>query len=513
MYQYKKSEEKDPNHLIKEEKEKLSRELLDKCANFSKKFGIEQIKKLLMQGANPNIQDKFGRTPLFSLIFRAKTPSILAVRLLLEYKADPNIQDEDGRTPLLLICREGNPNILIMRLLLESNANPNIQDRNGETCLHALCSINGFSSVNYPSIEAIKLLFEYKVDPDILNYWGETALHCAISSISDDNEIHIEVVKLFLENKADLNISRTNGNTPLCIACKKDNPYFELIELLLKNKADPDLTLSDTILNDLCGKRDFDFKTIQVIQLLLKYKADPNIRKTIGNNETNLHLICQRREDESLDIKMTKLVVKLLLAHKVDPNMHDRRGDSILEILCDPESPNIELLQLFIENGGDKKVLGDYSHKLMECAIRNDSLVFGIEIILNSTILNLIGLGNSNGHPLEKLIHCIGIHNEQDKVLEFFVNSLNNKKNIRMPWGYKNLSNQDKNCAFTFLLCLQIKKSEHPVFKQPPPIRAKIMNGFVNDNPELDAINETLEEFNGRSQEDKIESNRPCVIN
>jgi ankyrin repeat protein len=62
---------------------------------------INTVKNLLQQGANPNLcEDKANLTPLhFAVIYRS--PGIIP--LLLAAGADPNIQNEDGFTPLDLV--------------------------------------------------------------------------------------------------------------------------------------------------------------------------------------------------------------------------------------------------------------------------------------------------------------------------------------------------------------------------------------------------------------------------
>lgn len=56
------------------------------------------IAKLLLEhGANPNIQDDIGQTPLHIVVLRRHDDII---PLLMKYHADPNIKDKFGETPL-----------------------------------------------------------------------------------------------------------------------------------------------------------------------------------------------------------------------------------------------------------------------------------------------------------------------------------------------------------------------------------------------------------------------------
>ena len=70
------------------------------------------IDALCSKGANPNIPDKRGRTPLYNAI---SSDNMKAVEYLLErYNADPNLADEDGVTPLTLAERKRNPELIKM---------------------------------------------------------------------------------------------------------------------------------------------------------------------------------------------------------------------------------------------------------------------------------------------------------------------------------------------------------------------------------------------------------------
>lgn len=54
------------------------------------------VEALLNKGANPNVQDKKGRTPLH---YAAQKGSYGIFVILLEFKADPNIKDNKGQKP------------------------------------------------------------------------------------------------------------------------------------------------------------------------------------------------------------------------------------------------------------------------------------------------------------------------------------------------------------------------------------------------------------------------------
>ncbi|WP_265035337.1 MULTISPECIES: ankyrin repeat domain-containing protein [unclassified Wolbachia] len=87
----------------------------------------ETVDLLLEAGANPNIQNDKGRTPLHY------TDVLASAASLLKGKANPNIKDHRGETPLHYAASIGHADYV--NLLIEKKANSNIQDKKGATPL------------------------------------------------------------------------------------------------------------------------------------------------------------------------------------------------------------------------------------------------------------------------------------------------------------------------------------------------------------------------------------------
>ena len=95
---------------------------------------INEVRRLLESGANPNIKDPTYDEDAWTPLLYASSYGFYEVsNLLLDYGADPNIPDDWGQTPLMWASYKGHEEIV--RLLLESGADPNIKDDDGDNAL------------------------------------------------------------------------------------------------------------------------------------------------------------------------------------------------------------------------------------------------------------------------------------------------------------------------------------------------------------------------------------------
>ncbi|MDF3047437.1 MAG: serine/threonine-protein phosphatase 6 regulatory ankyrin repeat subunit A-like [Candidatus Midichloriaceae bacterium] len=164
---------------------------------------IELTKFLLEAGANPNIQIKQSK---YADQHRGKTDGGVSaltwalkydtehdteqkdeiVKLLFEKGADPNLSDAYGRTPLHFAA-EGD-NTKAIDLLLQHQANLNVADYIGKLPLHF--------ATKGGSKNAIKLLLQYQADIDVKDKKGKTPL-CLSTYVRTD------ITELLLQNGAD----------------------------------------------------------------------------------------------------------------------------------------------------------------------------------------------------------------------------------------------------------------------------------------------------------------------
>ncbi|KAL7302846.1 hypothetical protein TKK_0004078 [Trichogramma kaykai] len=100
------------------------------------------VELLLKRGANPDLANKNGSTPLHLICQRNKTTEYLVefMRILHTIGKSVNIhaRDKTGRTPLSVALLNGNTKMA--EWLLKTGADPNLADNTGWTPLHIICA-------------------------------------------------------------------------------------------------------------------------------------------------------------------------------------------------------------------------------------------------------------------------------------------------------------------------------------------------------------------------------------
>lgn len=166
--------------------------VIDSKKNVKEKKDV--IENILSLGASPDIQDKYGNTPLHIAALKGQ---IELSKVLLSHGASPDIQDKDGNTPLHIAAIKGQ--MELSKLFLSHRASPDIQSNNGDTPLHI--------TAREGQIELSNLFLSHGASPAIQNNRGNTPLHSAAL------KGQLEVSKVLVSHGASIYIKNKDGDT------------------------------------------------------------------------------------------------------------------------------------------------------------------------------------------------------------------------------------------------------------------------------------------------------------
>ena len=272
---------------------------------------VEEVKRLLDAGSDPNLKNPAGLPPLHQLVW-VSTPEVHApiARLLLDKGAKLNAKDGDSQTPFMrALARAVRPEpalVATAKLLAATGAEVNGKFKDGQSTLH-LAVVLG--------------------DPDL--------------------------VRDMLEKKADTRAKDRNGLTPLMrtLVLKKG----DLSLLLLKNRAD--------IGGKAEGGRDALMLAAEsagepVLRELLEAKADASRRD--DRNRTALMIAVERGDPA---------IVKILLEKGADTERQDDSGRTALMQALRPCKKDI-VLEL-LKGGADISGLTEAKETTLLSAVRH----------------------------------------------------------------------------------------------------------------------------------------------
>ncbi len=164
-----------------------------------------KLASLLKQGANPNKPDELSQmTPLMA----AETAPI--AKILLEAGADPNLRDRTGRTPMhhAVKMREG---ASIVHLLFSAGGDVNARAQDGGQSTPLFCAIDNYleSKDRKEAALIIRVLAHLGAKLDTADAAGNTPLALAATNNQP------ELIRLLLELGADASRPLGDGRTPL----------------------------------------------------------------------------------------------------------------------------------------------------------------------------------------------------------------------------------------------------------------------------------------------------------
>ncbi|KAM0544534.1 hypothetical protein ACHAPJ_011751 [Fusarium lateritium] len=159
-------------------------------------FGYSAIVKQLL-GRNANIERKGTEHHMTALSWAAANGNTETVKVLLELGADPDSEDRNGRTPLAWAALQGHSSLV--KLLLQTGVRPDSKDHKGRTPLSIAC-VKGDETI-------VRSLLQYDVDIEQTDKEGRTPLSCAIQ------KRHENILEVLLSHGAKSKVHNP-GQTP-----------------------------------------------------------------------------------------------------------------------------------------------------------------------------------------------------------------------------------------------------------------------------------------------------------
>lgn len=227
---------------------------------------------LIENGANVNAADVYGMTALAYAVFFNNQK---IVSFLIPEVDDVDQQDNQGYTPLMFAAQT--KNISMAEDLITRGANINHKNRSGLTPLMYAAAFGNFYMTD--------LLLFYGGDVSSQANDGSTALHMAAYYG------HEAVIGLLLEIGADIDWQDNNGNTPLLYATMAGNPVS--VWYLMESGANPEILNKNdlTALSVAVSNNDTDVAELltsySFVEPPAKRKANSVIARSLysGNNE------------------------------------------------------------------------------------------------------------------------------------------------------------------------------------------------------------------------------------
>jgi ankyrin repeat protein len=333
------------------------------------------FQKLLERGANPNIFDKIGRSPLHvaaldrdgipvidlllahpkvkvddvnefgitALHAAAYASNVIAVKRLIEKGANPNLFDKDDLSPLHVAALQKNGNPMI-DLLLEAQkvkglGDVNNQNKQGRTALHYAAAYSNEITTEH--------LIEKGADLHCRTNVGDTPLHYAALGAKDMNTID-----LLLENINEGEIEQYKNDERLFFFARHNSHGLEVGIIDRLRKKDIGLIPPSTETDD-CWTGESDEATgVNTRRFVLDKGADPSIDLT---------------GFDGLDFLITR--VKISLGIYDDINGRDQNGETPL--FSTIRANNVNAVRNLLEKGADPTIRNNKGETPFHVAVEN----------------------------------------------------------------------------------------------------------------------------------------------
>ncbi|CAB0037255.1 unnamed protein product [Trichogramma brassicae] len=372
-----------------------------------------ELSNVKYQPVNINAQNQFGNTPLHLALSYAKKT---VVKFLLKRGAHSNLANEEGMTPLHIICEEdddGDLTEIFFKINDDMQQTVQIDARNksGNTPLYL--------AIDKGNTKAFEILLRRGAQSNLAGEFGLTPLHFIVR-----DDVDGEMTELFFKFNDDrqqtvqINVRDDDGDTPLHLAL--ENGKMKAAEILLRRgaKANSANEKGSTPLHTICmmeeddGSVDIFFGIIDDIQKTVHINA----RDKLGR--TPLHMTLRSGNKKAFEI---------LLRRGADPNCADENGRTALHLICS-KCYDGDLMEMFFKINDKKNqmvqvnAVNKFGRTPLQLAVAN-LLPHAVDILLDrgADLSNFV-------FPSESLSFC-SIASVYYRLVEFFC-ELSEKKDV-----------------------------------------------------------------------------------